>query len=67
MSRRSREDGFDIWKASVQKRVNKYINYSLDELVDQPYREWYDDGFDEKYVSMVVVNEYYLEVMSVFY
>ncbi len=58
---------FEEWKSKVQKRVKRCINYNLDDLVDQPYREWYEDGFGEKHVSLVVINDFHLEAMSVFF
>lgn len=66
MPKRKRDTDFENWKCKVQKRVRRYIPYNLDDLVDQPYREWYEDGFNSKYASTVVINDYFLDYMSIF-
>ena len=66
MPKRKRDHTFEEWKTKVQKRVYRCINYNLDDLVDQPYREWYEDGFSSKHASTAVINDYFLEYMSIF-
>ena len=38
------ENHFQIWKNRINNYVYQRIGWNLDDLPDQPYRLWFDDG-----------------------
>ena len=39
---------FDAWKRKVNSEVGSIVGLSADDLADQPYRDWHDDGVSPK-------------------
>ena len=51
---------FDIWKERIDNYVYNKIGHHLDDLPDQSYRQWFDQGFlKPKEVSHIVLGDYY--------
>jgi len=35
---------FKTWKAEVNRIIDSYCGLTADDLADQPFRDWYNDG-----------------------
>lgn len=35
---------FEEWKKQVDQAINRICGLSSDDLPDQPYRDWYEEG-----------------------
>lgn len=54
------DNHFYIWKGRIEQHVLKEINYLLDDLPDQPYRYWFEQGYlTPKQVSIIIIANYY--------
>ena len=51
---------FKIWKERINNYVYNKISHHLDDLPDQPYRLWFEEGFlKPSHVSHIVLGDYY--------
>ncbi len=51
---------FSVWKQRIDNYVYNKIGHHLDDLPDQPYRLWFEEGFlKPSHVSYIVLGDYY--------
>ena len=51
---------FKVWKQRIDNYVYNTIGHHLDDLPDQSYRQWFDEGIlKPKDVSHIVLGDYY--------
>ena len=54
------ENHFQTWKNRINTYVYQKIGWNLDDLPDQPYRLWFDDGYlKPSQVACVVLGDFY--------
>lgn len=51
---------FSVWKQRIDTFVYKQIGFHLDDLPDQSYRQWFEDGYlKPKQVGYIILGNYY--------
>ena len=51
---------FQVWKNRIDNYVYNKIGWNLDDLPDQPYRQWFEDGYLKPHnVVHIVLSDYY--------
>ena len=51
---------FTVWKQRIDNYVFDRIGHHLDDLPDQPYRSWFEQGFLKPlHISHIVLGNYY--------
>lgn len=53
-------DDFTRWMAEVDRVVEKKIEFSVFDLADQPFRDWFDEGINPEEAAAVAIEEDYL-------
>ena len=54
-------DDFYEWKNKIDNIVYKKIGFHLEELADELYRNYFDNGYSIKYMASMVINHYKIE------
>lgn len=51
---------FYLWKHEIENHVIKYIGFKLDELPDQPYRDWFHNNkINPLDASKIILDNHY--------